>query len=45
MFTGIANIETIDILDKVFLCLITCYGPEVINGANLRQAYYGELLV
>jgi hypothetical protein len=38
MFTGIANIETIDILDKVFLCLITCYRFEVVNGSNLRQA-------
>jgi hypothetical protein len=45
MFTRIANIETIDRLDKVFLYLITWYKPEVINWANLRQAYYGELLV
>jgi hypothetical protein len=44
MFTGIANIEKIDMLDKVFLCLIRCSKSEVINGANLRQAYFGILL-
>jgi hypothetical protein len=32
------------ILDKVFLCLITCYRSEVINGANVRQAHFGILL-
>jgi hypothetical protein len=45
MFFGIVNIETIDILDKVFLDLITYYRSEVINGANLRQSYFGVMLV
>jgi hypothetical protein len=38
------HIGTTDMLDKVFLCLITCYGFEVINGANLGQANFGVLL-
>jgi hypothetical protein len=44
MFTGIVNIEKIDMLNKVFLCLITCYRSEVIIGANLRQAHFDILL-
>jgi hypothetical protein len=37
MITGIANIEIIDILDKVFLCLSHAPRSEVFNGATTNE--------
>jgi hypothetical protein len=37
MFIGIANIENIDILDEVFLCLSHAPEFEVFNGATTNE--------